>query len=186
MTKQPTPVAAAVGDRCSFSFRCITLRIFDVAFAGSRQHILWRRPPPQRQVYSTLHHNLGCACSLHDVGFRIKLPKTLCKAAEDICLPPPPSLPKSNPSKFQMFWKSKTLLSRDEPVLCTSDAKGSIEPHDSLARREALEREAEYLREMIRVMKRSGWMEEQIQTEWTWERLVRRGVIPKPDGWRDL
>lgn len=65
-------------------------------------------------------------------------------------------------------------------------ASGSIEHYDPPARKEALERRDEELREHIRERKREGRSDFDIAQTWSHSRWAGWGAVPKPQGWRDL
>lgn len=87
--------------------------------------------------------------------------------------------PKTYPTLLRSFWTSPT------PPTPTP-APGSIEHYDPPARKEALARRDEELREHIRVWKREGRSDFDIAQAWFHSRWSGWGAVPKPEGWRDL
>ncbi len=91
--------------------------------------------------------------------------------------------------------RSATLFSKNHlsflPSLWTkptppTPAPGSIEHYDPPARKEALERRDEELREYIREWKREGRSDFDIAQAWFHSRWSGWGAIPKPEGWQNL
>lgn len=63
---------------------------------------------------------------------------------------------------------------------------GSITRNDSAARRTAVERRQEWLRERIRGVKRVGLTDCKIAVLWKMSAWTRYWRVRKPEGWRDL
>lgn len=71
---------------------------------------------------------------------------------------------------------------RDQPIEWMAEYGGSVEEDDPHRRKDALGREGEYVKGLIRAMKEEGMTEMEILKAW-----VRVGfALVKPDGWRDL
>lgn len=87
------------------------------------------------------------------------------------------------PTKASLFWnREPPSWMRDQPIEWTAEYGGSVEEDDPQRRKDALGREGEYLKGLIRAMKEVGMTEMQIPNAW-----VGFGFgLVKPDGWRDL
>ena len=71
---------------------------------------------------------------------------------------------------------------RNKPIEWTAEYEGRVEEDDSQGRKDALGREGEYVKGLIRAMKEEGMTEMAIGSAW-----VGFGFrLRKPDGWRDL
>lgn len=170
----------------------ITFRTFDLSF-GDLGRLRQIRIMTTEGGYGELKH-LNCACHLHDEGFRITLPDTWCKVAYTNDPIPPPFEPNTMLSSWLRPWlawitkSAPTTTTKSTGWIEESDlpARGRIEQSDSPARQAALEREQEYLKDMIRWMKETGLSEESIETEWSGAPWTGRGQLKKPDGWREL
>lgn len=72
---------------------------------------------------------------------------------------------------------------RNKPIVWAAEYEGRVEEDDPQRRKDALGREGEYVKEMIRAMKEEGMTEMEIRSNaWRWFEFGLR----KPDGWRDL
>lgn len=87
------------------------------------------------------------------------------------------------PTKASLFWnREPPSWMRDQPIEWTAEYGGSVEEDDPQRRKDALRREGEYVKELIRAMKEGGISETEIPNAW-----LRFGFgLVKPDGWRDL
>lgn len=71
---------------------------------------------------------------------------------------------------------------RHQPIERTAEYGGSVEEDDPQRRKDALGREGEYVKGLIRAMKGEGMTAMEIPNAW-----VGFGFgLVKPDGWRDL
>lgn len=89
----------------------------------------------------------------------------------------------SAPKKASLFWnREPPSWMRDQPIEWTTEYGGSVEEDDPQRRKDALGREGEYVKGLIRAMKEEGMTEMDIPNAW-----VGFGFgFVKPDGWRDL
>lgn len=87
--------------------------------------------------------------------------------------------PKTHPRFLRSFWTDPMPPTLTPPY-------GSIVHYDPPARKEALERRDEELREHIKEWKREGQSDFDIAQTWLNSRLSGWGAVPKPEGWRDL
>lgn len=71
---------------------------------------------------------------------------------------------------------------RNKPIQWAAEYEGRVEEDDPQGRKDALGREGEYVKELIRAMKEEGMTEMAIQNAWAGFGFGLR----KPDGWRDL
>lgn len=71
---------------------------------------------------------------------------------------------------------------RDQPIEWMAEYGGSVKEDDPQRRKDALGREGEYVKGLIRAMKEEGMTENEILNAWV---RFRFGLV-KPDGWRDL
>ena len=87
------------------------------------------------------------------------------------------------PTKASLFLKREPLSwMRNKPIEWAAEYEGRVEEDDPQGRKDALGREGEYVKELIRAMKEEGMTEMAIQNAW-----VGFGFgLRKPDGWRDL
>lgn len=87
------------------------------------------------------------------------------------------------PTKTLLFWKGEPpSWMRDKPIEWTAEYEGRVEEDDPQGRKDALRREREYVRELIRAMKDEGMTETAIPHAW-----VGFGFgLRKPDSWRYL
>lgn len=86
-------------------------------------------------------------------------------------------------TKASLFWnREPSSWMQDQPIDWTAEYGGSVEEDDPQMRKDALEREGEYVKGLIRAMKEEGMTEIEIQIAW-----VRFGFgLVRPDGWEDL
>lgn len=71
---------------------------------------------------------------------------------------------------------------RDQPIEWAAEYGGSVEGDDPQRRKDALGREGDYVKGLIRAMKEERMTEMEISNTW-----VGFGFgLVKPDGWRDL
>ena len=158
------------------------------------------------------YHYRNCACTLHDDGYNIVLPDTACAA---LIAKTTPSQEKQPPNTEHLepyphfgteeYQEKEELLRKRSGTLFRSPktqnnllhpfwtkpppptpAPGSIEHYDPPARKEALERRDEELREHIREWKRQGKSDLDIAQAWLNSRWSGWGAIPKPNGWQAL
>lgn len=87
------------------------------------------------------------------------------------------------PTKASLFWnREPPSWKRDQPIEWTAEYGGSVKEDDPQRRKDALGREGEYVKGLIRAMKEEGMTEMEIRNAW-----VGFGFgLVKPDGWRDL
>lgn len=137
----------------------LTLSIFDFKYEHTPHINYPYQNPPE------IHHK-ACVCHLHDDVYLITLPDIHCST----------DLAKSIPT-WQECVRIATRLTA---------ATGSIVHYDPPARKEALEREQEELKEKIRQLRREGNSDFEIAETWFNARWSGWGVIPKPEGWKEL
>ena len=176
------------------------------------EHPVWQSNPINPPEYHFTH----CACALHDDGYDIVLPDTSCDAliartaqsqkTQSQCTSSAktstgePSYPKHGTEEYWrkeelLHKKLRTLFPKSGPsfpsLFCTKSppptpALGSITHYDPPARKEALERRDEELREHIRRWKREGKSDFDIAQGWSHSRWSGWGTIAKPEGWQNL
>lgn len=89
----------------------------------------------------------------------------------------------STPTKASLFWKRELpSWMRNKPIEWTIEYKGKVEEDDPKRRKDALGREGEYVKELIRAMKQEGMTEMAIPNAW----VGFESGLRKPDGWRNL
>lgn len=87
------------------------------------------------------------------------------------------------PTKASLFWnREPPSWMQDQPIEWTAEYGGSVEEDDPQRRKDALRREGEYVKGLIRAMKEEGMTEMEIQKAWV---VFGFGLV-KPDGWREL
>ena len=182
----------------------ISFKVFDFSFADpQRLHSLTTYGVGAGQRRNMKHHNIAlnslhCACALHDDGFQIVLPDvTIIGASEpatrrensgesasswlqNSALAPKEGLPSLKGTAWS-FWPWRPSLAHD-----SVQDTGSITRNDSAARRAALERRQEWLRQRIRGMKRVGLTDFEIAELWNMSTWTQYGGIRKPEGWQNL
>lgn len=87
------------------------------------------------------------------------------------------------PTKASLFWKRELpSWMRNKPIEWTVEYQGRVEEDDPQERKDALGREGEYVKELIRAMKEEGMTEMAISNAW----VGFDSGLRKPDGWKDL
>lgn len=154
----------------------INCKVFDFSFADPKRllHLISdgvrTRHSPEGRQYMTPLSSIHCNCALHDDGFRIVLPDTTII----------PAKASSEEARKSSFWPWKGVFPRQEFVDI-----GSVVRDDPPARREALERQKEWLRFRIREMRRRGISDFEIAELRGCSRWTQYGQLGKPDGWRE-
>ena len=144
----------------------IQFQIFDFSYEGRQKGS--GAMPATRSPF--------CACALHDDGFRIMLPPS---KDVDATL----RVAKNEPAKLQFSsvwpWKPKVAPRLEQPVPVST-------PVDSVAWKEAIDRETTWIKERIICMKAAGLSNYDITNLWIYMPWAKGGRIGIPDGWKDL
>lgn len=181
----------------------VSFRIFDFSFADPQHlhtlsaHGLRARQRRDMTPNKIMLNSLHCACALHDDGFRIVLPDIITVADSPTPAPTPDNTRESASPWLQSTASLKELLSFTGTAWSywtrtSASAEegapnvGSVERHDSVARKAALERGQRWLRGRIRGMRRFGLSDFEIAELWNGSAWTLYGRVRKPEGWRGL
>ena len=152
------------------SQKSIRFSVYDLMF--SEQEMTTARYFPRN---TELHVDLNatCACALHDYDYRVAVPRGV-------------SVARAGPPQYsfvQRFFGGSNVS--EKPGVVTS-YPGSVTVYHPPARKAALTRAQDGMKELIRYFMYHGMQDEELLNAWNNAAWSNWGRIPLPEGWRDL